>query len=609
MTPSLGFTQNPGAWVSPAPDTTTPIMGPMTFTYQYTTPNSYLVTFDIVNGTWGAAGPTTTTATVTHGQTLAGLIPVNMTPTPGFGPGAWDNPAPTAATPITGVMTFTYRYADPNNHIVTFDVADGTWGAAGPTTVTATVAHGQTLTSTQIPTNMTPNLGFSPGAWDSPAPDTTTPIMGPTTFTYRHTVSTYTVTFNIINGTWGAAGPTTVTATVTHDQALTLAQIPTNMTPNPGFTQDPGMWNFPEPDTVTPITEPMIFTFLYMMPNSHIVTFDIENGTWGGLGTTVIDVVTDGDTLSWIPGDMTPNVGFDQTSGAWDAPAPTTSTVVTGPVTFTFRYAASNAHTVTFNIVNGTWGAAGLTTVTATVTHGQTLTPAQIPTAMTPRPGFGLGAWDSPAPDTATPITEPMTFTFRYTANATRNRPSQRTFSVTFVNWDGSVIVTRTVRQGGNAVAPENPTREGWTFTGWDRGFTNVRSNITVNALFEMIALADPPTDPTITPPVVPLPDPPIDPPDDESASDDTTDYPTPTPTPTPTPATTDEPEEIPSAQPDDNGAEEPEAIELPDEEPPLAEPQGRGGFPLVALILIILVAGLAGFMLIRTFLKKRREQ
>lgn len=63
----------------------------------------------------------------------------------------------------------------------------------------------------------------------------------------------------------------------------------------------------------------------------------------------------------------------------------------------------------------------------------------------------------------------------------------QAKFTATFKDHDGTVLKTESVLEGANATAPVNPTREGYTFTGWDKSFSNVTSNITVTAKYEMI--------------------------------------------------------------------------------------------------------------------------
>ena len=59
-------------------------------------------------------------------------------------------------------------------------------------------------------------------------------------------------------------------------------------------------------------------------------------------------------------------------------------------------------------------------------------------------------------------------------------------YSVTFVDWDDRWITTTVVEDGAAATAPEDPTREGYTFTGWDTDFDNVTENITVKAKYEV---------------------------------------------------------------------------------------------------------------------------
>ena len=60
------------------------------------------------------------------------------------------------------------------------------------------------------------------------------------------------------------------------------------------------------------------------------------------------------------------------------------------------------------------------------------------------------------------------------------------TYTVTFV--DGVTdekLNTQMVEHGGSAVAPEVPKHEGYTFTGWDNAFDKVTANMTVTAQYE----------------------------------------------------------------------------------------------------------------------------
>ena len=58
------------------------------------------------------------------------------------------------------------------------------------------------------------------------------------------------------------------------------------------------------------------------------------------------------------------------------------------------------------------------------------------------------------------------------------------TYTVTFVDWDGTVLSVQEVEPGASAVAPAAPVREGYTFTGWDVDYTDVQSDLIVTAQY-----------------------------------------------------------------------------------------------------------------------------
>ena len=60
----------------------------------------------------------------------------------------------------------------------------------------------------------------------------------------------------------------------------------------------------------------------------------------------------------------------------------------------------------------------------------------------------------------------------------------EKLYTVTFLDKDGGVIETQSVRSGFSAVAPNAPAVEGYTFTGWSENFDMVQTDMTVTALY-----------------------------------------------------------------------------------------------------------------------------
>ncbi len=60
-----------------------------------------------------------------------------------------------------------------------------------------------------------------------------------------------------------------------------------------------------------------------------------------------------------------------------------------------------------------------------------------------------------------------------------------KTYSVTFVDYDGKVLKTETVESGKAATAPADPSRAGYIFIGWDTKFDNVTSDLVVTATYK----------------------------------------------------------------------------------------------------------------------------
>ena len=87
-----------------------------------------------------------------------------------------------------------------------------------------------------------------------------------------------------------------------------------------------------------------------------------------------------------------------------------------------------------------------------------------------------------------------LTSAFDFTAPATASVPVYGKFeqikidrfTVSFKDYDGTVISTQTVVSGKGAIAPGNPSRVGYTFVGWDKSFDAITDNTTVTAQYSI---------------------------------------------------------------------------------------------------------------------------
>lgn len=58
-------------------------------------------------------------------------------------------------------------------------------------------------------------------------------------------------------------------------------------------------------------------------------------------------------------------------------------------------------------------------------------------------------------------------------------------YTVKFLDHDETLILEALVDHGADAIAPSDPSREGWQFNGWDTGYTNVTSSRIIRATYK----------------------------------------------------------------------------------------------------------------------------
>ena len=122
---------------------------------------------------------------------------------------------------------------------------------------------------------------------------------------------------------------------------------------------------------------------------------------------------------------------------------------------------AINVYTVTFVDKEGN------TLKTESVEHGKSATAPEAPEVE----GYHFTEWDKKYDK----ITSDLTVQAQYVIN---------TYTVTFVNWNDEELKSESVEWGKAATAPSDPTREGYTFKGWDKDFSNITADLTVKAQF-----------------------------------------------------------------------------------------------------------------------------
>ena len=158
---------------------------------------------------------------------------------------------------------------------------------------------------------------------------------------------------------------------------------------------------------------------------------------------------------------------------------PSTNAIVTQTHTFPGEMVLSTAVPLTEEIVQPKpeytvtfydWNNAVLKT--QTVQQGQSATAPANPT----REGYTFSGWDKVFTNVQSDLS--------VTATYTQNSQPVTTYTVKFCDWNGTVLKTQTVQQGQSATAPTAPTREGYTFAGWDKAFTNIQSDLSVYAVY-----------------------------------------------------------------------------------------------------------------------------
>ena len=268
-----------------------------------------------------------------------------------------------------------------------------------------------------------------------------------TELTVQWTAPTYTVTLHANGGTINNGNVTEYTYGVG-------ATLPTDVT-RTGYTFKG--WYYNENLTGSPVTaigDTETGNKEYWAKweiNQYTVTVKPENGE------ADITITQDYGTPITAPADPT-REGY--TFIGWDREIPTTMPAEDMTVTAQWEI---NRYTITFD-TNG-----GSEIAPITQDYGTEITAPDNPT----RKGYTFKGWDKEIPETMP--AENITVTAQWEINR---------YTITFDTAGGSEIAPITQDYGTNITSPADPTREGYTFIGWDRDIpvTMPAENITLKA-------------------------------------------------------------------------------------------------------------------------------
>ena len=143
---------------------------------------------------------------------------------------------------------------------------------------------------------------------------------------------------------------------------------------------------------------------------------------------------------------------------------------VTGATTYTATYSVTiRSYTITFVNEDGS-------EISSTkVAYGKLPTTPEDPTkSSTAQYTYTFAGWDKEIVN----VTDAATYTATYNKFV-------RKYTVTFFDFDGSILDEQFVAYGNSAESPEKPIRKGSKFIGWDSDFSSIVNAVDVTALYE----------------------------------------------------------------------------------------------------------------------------
>lgn len=508
-------------------------------TYTVTSPDGKIkvvYTFKHAKHQYSASELKNVTAKLSNGDYLNGFDPVSggeftvpmgtKNVTIGHIPNGWNltknNGLSYTLTSSDGEVAVSYKFHAKNGHTVVFDTDGGT------TVESQTVEDGETITP---PDDYPSKTGYRFKGWykDGVPYDFTQPVYDDAVITAKWTVNTYEVYFDA-----GASDDWYPMQTIAYGDKVVKPVDPTL----DGYDFDGWLLDGKAYSFDTPVTADMTLTASWKTAQvkTHTVTFtgtgdDFTQTVADGSSATVPTVPSKkGYTFAgWYSGDSlydfttpvtddltmeahwtknTYTVSFDSNGGSdvdsqqveykdtasqpdnptldgytfqgwtldgdpYDFNTPVTSSI-TLKALWSKNTPVAKKHTVTFDSGKGS------KVDSQTVKEGDPVSKPDNPT----REGYTFNGWllGGDPYDFTTPVMQDLTLTASWTKN-------KSTYTVKFdLNGGDGNIADQKVKEGSTIDRPDNPTREGYTFMGWqyedsDWNFLNtVTSNMTLTA-------------------------------------------------------------------------------------------------------------------------------
>ena len=391
-------------------------------TVQWTAP-TYAVTLNTNGGTINNGNVTE----YTYG--VGATLPTDVTRTGYTFKGWYDNEnlAGSPVTAIGGAETGNKEYWakwEINQYTITFDTNGGSEIAP------ITQDYGTKITAPDNPTRK----GYTFKGWDKEIPETM-PAEN-ITVKAQWEINQYTITFDTNGGS--------EIAPITQDYGTKIT-APDNPT-RKGYTFKGWDKEIPETMPAENITVKAQWEI-----NQYTITFD-TNG-----GSEIAPITQDYGTKITAPDNPT-RKGY--TFKGWDKEIP--ETMPAENITVKAQWEI-NQYTITFD-TNG-----GSEIAPITQDYGTKITAPDNPT----RKGYTFKGWDKEIPETMP--AENITVKAQWEINQ---------YTITFDTNGGSEIAPITQDYGTKITAPDNPTRKGYTFKGWDKEIpeTMPAENLTITA-------------------------------------------------------------------------------------------------------------------------------